>query len=136
MTVSLAGANGDVIDTKNLRWWNQTLSMATLGATENLMHEYAPLNDAEIGKYFFIKRNMPKRGTVAVIKVDAWMGAKTMKNVRIGNFNFISLIPKPRYGRTTVVFSTPASGTGLRPFLRPLTPSLVLVLTMPSVMFC
>jgi hypothetical protein len=94
VTVSLAGSDGDVINTKNLRWWNQTLSMATLGAAENLMHEYAPLNNAEIGKYFFIKRNMPKRGTVAVIKVDAWMGAKVMKNVRIGNFNFNIAYPE------------------------------------------
>jgi hypothetical protein len=94
VTVSLDGADGDVIDTKNLRWWNQTLSMATLGAAENLMHEYAPLNDPMLGKYFFIKRNMPKRGTVAVIKVDAWMGAKVMKNVRIGNFNFNIAYPE------------------------------------------
>jgi hypothetical protein len=94
VTVGLEGSDSDVIETRNIRWWNQTLSLATLGATENLMHEYAPLNNAEIGKYFFVKRALPKRGTVAVIKLDAWMGAKVMKGVRIGNYNFDITYPE------------------------------------------
>lgn len=97
VTVCLAGADGDVIDFNNTRWGKETVKLATLGAAENLMHEYAPLNDATIGKYFFIKRFLPKRGTVAVIKLDAWMGAKVMKNVRIGNCSFNITYPEMEY---------------------------------------
>jgi len=99
VTVGMNGTDSDIINTEVLRWWNQTLSLATLGATENLQHEYIPFNNAEIGKYFFAKQELPKRGLIAVIKLDAWMGAKIMKNVRIGNLCFD--LPYPEVAQWT-----------------------------------
>ena len=91
ITVGLQGSDADVIDTAACRWWNETLTLATLGATENLQHEYAPFAHSEFGSLLFAKQVMPKRGTVAVFHVDLFQGAETIKEIRIGQFTIRDL---------------------------------------------
>jgi len=91
VTVGLQGSDADIIDTSACRWWNETLTLATLGAAENLQHEYAPFAHSEFGNLLFAKQVMPKRGTVAVFHIDLFQGANTIKEIRIGQFTIRDL---------------------------------------------
>jgi hypothetical protein len=86
VTVGLQGSDGDIIETSVLRWWNETLTLATLGAAENLMHEYSPFANSEFGSLLFAKTVLPKRGTVIIFHIDLFQGADTIKEIKVGPF--------------------------------------------------